>query len=229
MIRAVKRGRHADDVLDAGTPLAGRPSTVRNRLDRPVGKVAAFYAAKPNGCVGPEHTHDVRSYWPLMRLPDFEQTIKLFGIIGALATFIWGVFVWRDKAIEDRAAIALEQKRVAITRKIEATRPFLEHQLAIYVDAIQTVETIASSQTESEIKTSTDHFWRLYWGELALVEDKDVEAATKRIKKALDDQNGKREPRELEQVSLNLALACRLSLDRSWGQGIWTQNQTAGK
>lgn len=77
-----------------------------------------------------------------MRLPDFEQTIKLFGIIGALATFIWGVFVWRDKAIEDRAAIAREQESVAITRKIEATRTFLERQLAIYVDAIQTVETI---------------------------------------------------------------------------------------
>ena len=79
-----------------------------------------------------------------MRLPDFEQTIKLFGIIGALATFVWGVFVWRDKAREDRAAIAREQERVAITRRIEATRPFLEHQLAIYVDAIKTVETIAT-------------------------------------------------------------------------------------
>jgi hypothetical protein len=39
-MRAVNRGRHADDVLDADTPLAGRPSTVRSRLDRPVGKVA---------------------------------------------------------------------------------------------------------------------------------------------------------------------------------------------
>lgn len=110
----------------------------------------------------------VRSYWSPMRLPDFEQTIKLFGITGAMGTFIWGVFVWRDKAIEDRAAIAREQKSVAITRKIEATRPFLEQQLAIYVDAIQTVETIASSQSQTEIGISTAHFWRLYWGELAI-------------------------------------------------------------
>ena len=48
MIRAVNRGRHADNVLDADTPLAGRPSTVRNRLDRPAGKVVAFYAAMPS-------------------------------------------------------------------------------------------------------------------------------------------------------------------------------------
>ena len=47
-MRAVNRGRHADDVLDAGTPLAGRPSKLRNRLDRPVGNVAAFHAAMPS-------------------------------------------------------------------------------------------------------------------------------------------------------------------------------------
>jgi hypothetical protein len=41
----------ANDVLDAGTPLTGRPSTVRNRLDRPLGKVAASYAAMPSATV----------------------------------------------------------------------------------------------------------------------------------------------------------------------------------
>jgi hypothetical protein len=40
LIRAVKRGPHANDVLDADAPLAGRPSTVRNRHNRPAGKVA---------------------------------------------------------------------------------------------------------------------------------------------------------------------------------------------
>jgi hypothetical protein len=166
-----------------------------------------------------------------MRLPDFEQTIKLFGITGTLLAFIWGVFVWRDKATQDRDAITREQNSVAITRKIEATRPFLEHQLAIYVDTIKTVETIASSQKLEVIRPTTDHFWQLYWGELVLVEDKTVADAAKHIKTALDDQNGRREQqdqRELEQLSHNLALACRESLDRSWGRGIWTQNQIAG-
>ena len=51
MIRAVDRNMHADDVLDAGTPLAGRPSTVPNRLDRPVGKMAPLYAAMPSTTV----------------------------------------------------------------------------------------------------------------------------------------------------------------------------------
>ena len=78
MIRAVDRNMHADDVLDAGTPLAGRSSTVRDRLDRPVGKVAAFCAAMPSttfrqrigqvptllvgtviGRAGGEHVYDV--------------------------------------------------------------------------------------------------------------------------------------------------------------------------
>ena len=50
-MRAVNRGRHADDVLDADTPLTGRPSSVRNRLDRRVWKVAAFYVAMPSTTV----------------------------------------------------------------------------------------------------------------------------------------------------------------------------------
>jgi hypothetical protein len=37
------RGRHAYDVVDADTPPAVRPSTVRNRHDRPVGKVAGAW------------------------------------------------------------------------------------------------------------------------------------------------------------------------------------------
>jgi hypothetical protein len=40
LIRAVNRCRHADNVLEADTPLAKRPSTVRNRFSWPVGKVA---------------------------------------------------------------------------------------------------------------------------------------------------------------------------------------------
>lgn len=51
MIRAMKRGRHVDDVLDAGTPLAGRPSTVRNRRYRPVGTWRALYVAMPSTTV----------------------------------------------------------------------------------------------------------------------------------------------------------------------------------
>src|ERR1017187_5293702 len=51
LFRSVKRGRHADDVLDADMPLAGRPSTVHNRRNRPVGKVASFYAAMPSTTV----------------------------------------------------------------------------------------------------------------------------------------------------------------------------------
>ena len=51
MIRAVDRNLHADDVLDTDTPRAGRPSTVRNRHVRRVGRLAAFYAAMPSTTV----------------------------------------------------------------------------------------------------------------------------------------------------------------------------------
>src|ERR1035441_4198794 len=39
-IRAVNRGRHADNMFDSDTPLAGRLSTVQDLLDRLVEKAA---------------------------------------------------------------------------------------------------------------------------------------------------------------------------------------------
>ena len=51
VMRAMDRSQHTDDMVDADTPLAGRPSTVPNRLDRPVGKMAPLYAAMPSTTV----------------------------------------------------------------------------------------------------------------------------------------------------------------------------------
>ena len=56
-------------------------------------------------------------------------------------------------------------------------RPFLEQQLAI---GVEITETAARLATETDpVKWTEDRatFWRLYWGRLALVEDREVESS----------------------------------------------------
>jgi hypothetical protein len=53
----------------------------------------------------------------------------------------------------------------------ETTNRFLEKQVRLYLDAAETAATIAASDDAESVKKSTNHFWALYWGPLAAVED----------------------------------------------------------
>ena len=136
-----------------------------------------------------------------------ETGVKLFSILGAVATFAWGVFQYIEN-----------NKGQSESRRIEATKPFLERQLKLYTEATQSAATLATSEEPSEKAASIKRFWSLYWGELALVEDEEVEAAMVALGKGLDRQAP---PAELKQISLRLAHACRDSLALSWGVKEW--------
>ncbi len=137
----------------------------------------------------------------------FDQGIKTLSILGAVATFAWGVFQFNANS-----------RRQAETRRIEATKPFLDRQLELYTDATQAAATLATTLDPAQRETAANRFWELYWGELALVEDKRVEAAMVRLGKAI----GRNAPQEeLKPLSLGLAHAARESLADSWGVKDW--------
>jgi len=142
-----------------------------------------------------------------MEQASFESWIKLLTLLGAVVTFAWGVYQF-----------FLNQRLQAETRRIEATKPFLDRQLKLYTDATQAAATIATSNAEDEIIAAHKRFWSLYWGELALVEDKRVEAAMVQLGNALH----RKDTREnIQGLSLALAHACRGSLAESWGVQQW--------
>ncbi len=136
-----------------------------------------------------------------------ERWFKIGSIAVAVATFAFGVVQYaaaeRDKA---RADIAM------------AKRPYLDRQLALYADATRSAAIIASSRDPAAVAKATERFGQLYWGELAMVEDHDVEEAMVKFQSALS-QNA--EQWQLGQCSLRLAHAVRESLARSWGTEIW--------
>jgi hypothetical protein len=154
-----------------------------------------------------------------LRPSTFDEALKLVGALGALLSFAWGVWVWRDQSISRLRQTETENERLAESRRVEATKPFLERQLKLYTEAAQVAALIATSSDASTVVKSTERFWQLYWGELALVENREVEAAMVQYGTALDNPTDRA---TLRQRSLDLATACRRSLDRSWGINAWT-------
>ncbi len=142
-----------------------------------------------------------------MQTPNTESWVKILTLVGAAVAFIWGAYQFLSN-----------QRSQSETRRIEATRPFLDRQLKLYTEATQAAARISTSSSKDEIASAKQRFWSLYWGELALVEDKRVEAAMVELGRAIEQGSvGK----EVQGLSLNLAHACRDSLAESWGVQQW--------
>ena len=154
----------------------------------------------------------------LAEMTAMEKLIKVVGAIVALGSFLWAIWTYGDTRRSEIEQQEQADKRTAETRRVEATKPFLERQLKLYTEATQAAAKIATSHDESTIDESVKRFWQLYWGELALVENKAVEGAMKRFG---DGLRAERPRHEMEQLSLALAHACRDSLAVSWGAKAW--------
>lgn len=143
-----------------------------------------------------------------MQFPqNLEAWIRVLSMLGGVVAFGWGVFQF-----------IAAQNAQAETRRIEATKPFLERQLKLYTEATQAVATLATSKDADELDAASRKFWSLYWGELALVEDQKVEAAMVQLGRTLEAGSV---GQQLQQHSLALAHACRESLAESWGVKQW--------
>lgn len=140
------------------------------------------------------------------RMPDFQTTIKVLSILGAVVAFMWGVYQF-----------TATQRQQVESRKLEATKPYLERQLALYTEATKVAATIATSSEDKAKDEATSRFWALYWGELSLVEDAGVEAAMVNLGKAVPSKD----QAAIQPLALKLAHACRNSLARSWGVAEW--------
>jgi hypothetical protein len=148
----------------------------------------------------------------------FESGLKLLSPLLAVAAFFWGIYTYRDTAQQQLAREGVEARRTAETRRIEATRPYLDKQLALYTEATKVTAIIATSADSEEIEKAMTRFKELYWGELALVERNDVARAMVSFREAVDANKGQD---ALAPLALRLAHACRDELAASWGTDAW--------
>lgn len=153
-----------------------------------------------------------------MQLLTLDQSLRLAALAGAVGSFAWGIWVWQDKSNKELAQARFESQKYAETRRIEAAKPFLERQLALFTEATRVVAQIAVAPAAPGSDKLKARFWQLYWGELALVERGKVEAAMKAFGDALE----RGEPAaRLSRLSLDLAHACRDELAIAWGTDTW--------
>lgn len=144
----------------------------------------------------------------------WESKFQAFSLFGASVAFIWAVF---HGVLEFDSH---EQERQE-TQRIEATRPFLMRQLELYTLATQAAATVATSKSDEDVRVSEGRFWSLYWGELAMVEDKQVERAMIRFGYGIDPKKKRASKGCLEELSLHLAHSIRDSLADSWKVDKW--------
>lgn len=97
----------------------------------------------------------------------------------------------------------------------EYQRAFFDKQLALYMEAAQTTSVLASSTDQAVRKKAEARFWELYWGQLALVEDRAVAGKMVEFGQALKDFD-QQDLTELQRASYDLAHALRDSLREAW-------------
>jgi hypothetical protein len=154
----------------------------------------------------------------------FEDLVKLLGVVAAIIGVIWTIVEWSSN-----------QRALQEHRRVEAQKPFLDQQLKLYAETVRTTAFLATNwqpgQPSEEWRKARNRFNELYWGELATVENHDVEVCMVKFGRLLDRQ-GEGSPNGeglsnalLQQTALKLAGAVRASLDESWGLEVWNANR----
>jgi hypothetical protein len=104
-----------------------------------------------------------------------------------------------------------------LTKRSEFRKRFWEEQLEIYKRTCVAASSIATASAITNVEKERETFWRLYWGELSILESKAVKTAMEAFGTQLRIVEAeKSSPKSLEDLSYGLARACRTSLEKTW-------------
>ena len=150
----------------------------------------------------------------------FQSFIRSAALIVSVLTLVGGVI-----------SFFVQQADQALTRERESRKAFLEKQLETYSIAVKTVSEIALYPTKNSNRErylrNLETFWELYFGRLAMVEDRRVERVMKTFGDLLQVEGGTPRPacRNIKRdISLTLAHCARKSLGEGWGVDLRSQN-----
>ena len=152
--------------------------------------------------------------------------INRYSVIGGVAVALigaaWTLYTWDEVAVR------------------ESQKPLLEKQLQFYVEASKVAAKLAllplqapdDAAPEDTWDWANRRFWELHWGELVLVEDREVGAAMTQFGRQVGEIEKCRQRAEdcldaqarLKPLSLELSRAIRASLERGWGYNLPSAN-----
>jgi hypothetical protein len=168
------------------------------------------------------------------RALSIRRALRWQPIITALAIGGWtlvsglavaGFSVWKFQGEQDDSARTrtLTEQQNALTRKLEAQRPFLEQRLKLYFETATVTGRLVHPTdlpTDGEIwTTNTTRFWQLRWGELEAAGDAGTRNAARLVGRHIRaaEANPTADRKDLRWAIECLADELRLSLEHSWG------------
>jgi hypothetical protein len=139
-------------------------------------------------------------------------------VLGALANFAAGLRAWDhpgppDPALKRHALDLARACRKPWTSLIDKECPELANQVRglLYGRAVEAARGMAGAARFEDAARARQEFWELYWGELGMVEGKEVETAMKELgDEAALWRPGQPPSAALRRLTDNLARACRL-------------------
>jgi hypothetical protein len=123
----------------------------------------------------------------------------------------------------DNLSKDFEREKMSVEHLQANRRPFLQKQLEICFEAVDTAARLASETNLKEWQIARTKFWRLYWGVLSIVEDRPVERAMIHIKNAMPKMQIKEDDlpiTALEKGAYDLAHAARDLMSESWRMNL---------
>ncbi len=131
-------------------------------------------------------------------------------VLTAIAAYLGGIGTILLKEM-------FSEKRHRKARLMQAKDPFVKMQTELSVAASTAAAALASSQDEGSWLKAREDFWRLYWGPLALVEDRDLERAMVEFGSHVPPNiTFEERPTNLGFLSLNIAKAARSEMASAW-------------
>jgi hypothetical protein len=104
--------------------------------------------------------------------------VALAPVATAVAAGLWGLYTYLDRQRENQLQVRCEADREIVARQIEATRPFLDQQTALYLETSKVSgQLVVLDPAAPEWAAAEKRFWQLYWSELSLVEVPEVAGA----------------------------------------------------
>jgi hypothetical protein len=141
-------------------------------------------------------------------------------VLTVVAGGLWGLFTYIDHQKEVQRQSTAESERNAATRRIEAQKPFLEKQLALYFEAAQVAGKLVTLDVKSsDWQSAEQRFWALYWSELSMVEHKIVEQMMVQFGtalKAYKSEQSSATKSAIDSAALDLAHAIRAGIEEAW-------------
>lgn len=161
------------------------------------------------------------------RWDSISRTVQVISVVVGVVVSVLSFNQTRQKDADARLAEAQtrkfesqkysdQRKDEADRQQIEAAKPFLELRQQRYMEALQAAGVLASPKdhTPDQIRKAQTRFWELYWAELSMVEEVNVEGAMMQFGSSLSPDA---DPASRQDAAYKLAHALRDSLTHSWG------------